>query len=396
MRYCLSIILTYSVMFKPSSVKTPSFIFLNILFLSLFAPGFSFQSQPAGSAIFQKKSFKAEEIIRGERLFYGLVYFDKSINCAGCHNTTFSDTLNWNPDAVEISRKYLSKSSGDLSKVLLSPSGQKMRIVHKDFHLTSEDIVLIKAYMDELPAIGLKQNKPVLTNLILFIFAAFLSLVLTVDLVITKKIKRRWVSVVILLLSLTYITRTLVVEAIALGHSPDYEPDQPVKFSHAVHAGQNNTDCIYCHSYAPYSKNAGFPAESICMNCHLLVRNGTRSGAFEIARVTGSFENKNPIEWVRVHNLPDHVFFSHAQHVSAGKITCQECHGPVEKMGRITITNELKMGWCINCHRTRNINFNNNKFYSEYTDLALKIRNRELDSVNVNMIGGTECMKCHY
>ncbi len=384
-------------MFKPHPYKIIYSLFLNMFFFSFFTPAFSYQSSPGGPIIFQKKTFKAEEVIRGERLFYGLVYFDdKSINCAGCHNTRFSDTLNWNPDAVEISKKYISKNADDLSKVLLSPSGQKMGLAHKDFNLTPEDIVLIKAYMDKLPSIGLKQNKPVLTNLILFIIASLLFLFSTIDLVFTKRLKKGRVNIILLSVSAIFITRTLVVDAIAIGHSPDYEPDQPVKFSHAVHAGQNRTDCIYCHSYAPYSKTAGFPAENICMNCHLLVRSGTRSGVFEINKVISAFENKKPIEWIKVHNLPDHVFFSHAQHVSAGEIACQECHGAVEKMGRIKLSRDLTMGWCINCHRSRNVNFNNNRFYAEYKGLADKIRNRETDSIKVKMTGGTECMKCHY
>lgn len=384
-------------MFKFSLIKILTYLFLNLLFLSLNVTCYSCQNQPAGLSIFQKKTFKAEEVIRGERLFYGLVYFDnKSINCAGCHNTRFSDTLNWNPDAVEISIKYLNKNADALSKVLLSPPGQKMGLAHKNFNLSSEDIVLIKAFMDKLPGIGLKQNKPVLTNRILFILASLLFIFSTINLVIIKKYGRPWISIIVLLLSLVYITNSLVVDAIALGHSPGYEPDQPVKFSHAVHAGQNRTDCIYCHSYAPYSKTAGFPAESICMNCHLLVRNGTRSGVFEIAKVISAFENKKPIEWIKVYNLPDHVFFSHAQHVSAGKIACQECHGTVEKMGRIKLSSDMTMGWCINCHRNRNVNFNNNMFYSEYKGLAEKIRNHETDSIKVKMTGGTECMKCHY
>ncbi len=384
-------------MFKLYPCKILSYIFLNILFLSFNTRCYSFQIQPDGSSAFQKKTFQAEEVIRGERLFYGLVYFDdRSINCASCHNTGFSDSINWNPDAVEISKKYFSKSAGDLSNVLLSPSGEKMKTAHQNFNLSPEDIVLVKAFMDKLPGIGLKQNKPVLTKRILFILATLLFLFSTTDLVITKKLRRRWISIVILLFSIVYITNTLVVEAIALGHSPGYEPDQPVKFSHAVHAGQNSTDCIYCHSYAPYSKTAGFPAENICMNCHLLIRNGTRSGVFEISKVISAYESKRPIEWIKVYNLPDHAFFSHAQHVGVGEIACRECHGAVEEMGRIRLAGNLTMGWCINCHRNRNINFNNNIFYKEYTGLANKIRNRETDSINVQMTGGTECMKCHY
>ncbi|MBI5010947.1 MAG: cytochrome c3 family protein, partial [Bacteroidia bacterium] len=91
-----------------------------------------------------------------------------------------------------------------------------------------------------------------------------------------------------------------------------------------------------------------------------------------------------------------HVFFSHAQHVEAGGLKCQQCHGPVEEMDRIRLNQNLTMGWCIECHRTKNVNFKNNQFYSDYKELAAKIRNGEADSVTVERIGGTECMKCHY
>jgi hypothetical protein len=342
-------------------------------------------------------TMNAENITRGERLFFGLVYRgDKSINCAGCHNTHVSDTLNWNPNALEISKKYLDQGVSDLSEVLLQPFGQKMSQAHKGFQLTPEDIILIKAYMDKFVRIGLSPNKPVITNLFLFILASILFVFSTTDLIISKLIKKRWINYIILFATGIFITNTLIVEAIALGRSKDYSPDQPVKFSHAVHAGQNRTDCIYCHSSATFSKSAGIPPENVCMNCHLLVRTGTRSGAFEIAKVTGAYDKKIPIEWVRVYNLPDHVFFSHAQHVSAGGIRCQECHGKVEEMNIIKQVSDLSMGWCINCHRNKKVNFQNDKFYSEYRDLADKLKKNEIDSVTIGMLGGTECMKCHY
>jgi cytochrome c553 len=320
----------------------------------------------------------------------------KSINCAGCHNTRESDTLNWNPDAVEISKKYLDKSAADLSRVLLKPAGQKMTQVHKDVQLTPEDIMMIKAYMDELVVIGLKPDKPVITNLLLFIIASILFVFSTVDLIIIKRLRIKWIHYLILFSSGIFIANTLVVEAIALGRSEDYSPDQPVKFSHEVHAGQNETDCIYCHSFAPYSKTAGFPPENVCMNCHLLVRNGTRSGMSEIAKVIDAYENMRPIEWIKVYNLPDHVFFSHAQHVGAGGINCQECHGKVEEMNIITQVTDLSMGWCISCHRNKKLNIQSNNFYSEYRDLTDRIKKGEIDSVTVDMLGGIECMKCHY
>ena len=349
------------------------------------------------SISFNKNKIDAESLIRGERLFYGLVYTDKkAINCARCHNTRESDTLNWNPDAMEISRKYLGKSTTDLSRVLLKPAGQKLQQVHNGFQLTNEDIVLIKAYMDKFVDIGIKKNNPVITNLFLFIIASILFFFSITDLVITKILKKRWINYIVLLITTVFITNTLVVDAIDLGHSRGYSPFQPVKFSHAVHAGQNGTDCIYCHSSAPFSKTAGIPPENVCMNCHLVVRNGTRSGVTEIAKLVSAFEKKKPVEWIRVYNLPDHVFFSHAQHVGAGGIKCQECHAKVEEMDVIKQSGDLSMGWCINCHRTKKMNIHSNKFYSEYKDLVEKMKNGKTDSTTISVLGGTECMKCHY
>jgi cytochrome c553 len=376
--------------------KVRLFIFIALLFSVNFYV-YSNDIQAGDSVLDKPGVFKAEELTRGERLFYGLVYQNpKAVSCASCHNTGFSNELNWNPDAVEISRKYLSKSAADLSKVLLNPAGEKMAEVHLEYRFSPEDIVLIKAYMDKLAEIGLQQSKPVVTNLFLFIIASLLLLISTTDLIISKKIKRQWIHFIVIIATGVFITNALVVGAIAVGHSTDYEPDQPVKFSHEVHAGQNGTDCIYCHSFAHQSKSAGFPPVSVCMNCHLLVRNGNRSGMFEIAKVVSSYEEMKPLEWIKVYNLPDHVFFSHAQHVEAGGLNCRECHGPVEEMDRIKLNQNMTMGWCIECHRTRNVNFRDNRFYSDYKVLAERIRNGEADSVTVERIGGTECMKCHY
>lgn len=200
----------------------------------------------------------------------------------------------------------------------------------------------------------------------------------------------------ILFLTTVFLSYTLAVNAISLGRSYGYSPFQPVKFSHAVHAGQNRIDCIYCHSTAPFSKTAGIPPENVCMNCHLILRTGTRSGAFEIAKITDAFQNNRPVKWIKVHNLPDYVFFSHAQHVSAARVNCRECHGAVEKMDVIKQVSDLSMGWCIDCHRNKKFNFQQNKFYSQYKDLAEKLKKGSVDSVTMSMLGGIECMKCHY
>lgn len=341
----------------------------------------------------------AEAVVRGERLFYGLVYMgEKSVNCAACHNVRFnnSDTLNWNPDAYEISLKYQQLSPEELELALLKPSGAKLSEVHGNIDLSPEDIVMIKAYMDTIAGKGLIQPKPVVSKLLIFIFLILLILFSITDLLITRKLTPKWIHLVIILGSGFFITKTLVIDSIAIGRSEGYSPDQPLKFSHTIHAGQNKTDCLYCHPSAEYSKSAGIPGTNVCMNCHLIVRSGTHSGAWEVNKVIAAYENNVPIEWIRIHNNPDHVFFSHAQHVSIGKLDCQECHGEVESMDRVTQVSDLSMGWCISCHRESKVDFHSNEFYANYEKLADQVRKGEMNAVTVEAVGGIECMKCHY
>ena len=181
------------------SEKCKTLFFIIFFLTSIFVSAYSNIVPKDDTVVYRARTFNAEELIRGERLFFGLVYVnDKSINCASCHSTSVSDTLNWNPDALEISKKYIGKSAKELSRVLLSPSGIKMAQVHKGFQLTPEDIILIKAYMDRFVSIGLRQNKPVITNLFLFIIASILFLFSITDLIITKTVKKRWINYSIL------------------------------------------------------------------------------------------------------------------------------------------------------------------------------------------------------
>jgi hypothetical protein len=354
---------------------------------------------PADSSGTSRELLAKDDLIIGERLFHGLVYSDKSLKCSACHSVyadSFSDTINWNPNALEISLKYRDRTAYDLGKVLLNPLGKKMAQVHHAFKFTPDEIRQLKAFMDEFTGTGLKQKKPVITNLLLFIVASVLFLASFTDLLVTKKLKKQWINMAVASVTIVYITWVLVLNAIAIGRSKGYSPDQPIKFSHAVHAGQNQTDCLYCHNYATYSKVSGIPSGNVCMNCHLLVRNGTRSGMFEIAKVTDAYDNHRAIEWIQVHNLPDHVYFNHSQHVNAGGLKCQECHGPVQEMDRIVQYSDLSMGFCVNCHRSRKVNFNENAFYTQYKSLSEKMRTGQLDSVTVDQQGGSECMRCHY
>ncbi len=174
-----------------------------------------------------------------------------------------------------------------------------------------------------------------------------------------------------------------------LGTQIGYAPDQPINFSHKLHAGNLEIDCQYCHTGVRKAKSANIPSTGICMNCHNVVKNG-KYGGKEIKKVTQSWENKDPVEWVRIHNLPDHVYFNHAQHVKAGNVECEECHGNVENMEVVHQHSKLEMGWCINCHRNKNVDASNN-YYQKTFDFV-----DAHDKFTVAEMGGTNCQKCHY
>lgn len=125
-----------------------------------------------------------------------------------------------------------------------------------------------------------------------------------------------------------------------------YAPDQPIPFSHKLHAGTHKIDCLYCHSNAERSQHATIPSVSTCMNCHKVVKTDSPW----IQKITQAYNEGKPIEWVRIHELPDHVRFTHERHVAAG-VSCQTCHGPIETMDKVHQFGALDMGWCLDCHR---------------------------------------------
>jgi cytochrome c553 len=338
-----------------------------------------------------------EDIKRGERFFLGLLPFErKSASCVSCHNLTPTDTLNWNPSAMGIAVKYAGKDFAAFQSAVMQPSGKLMEEVHKNFEIQEEDLKLVKLYLDELAIAGPAAQKPTINNLLIFLFVGLLITWALLELIFFRKIKYRMIPVVILLAGLGLQLKMVVEEGIKLGRSQGYMPDQPIKFSHKVHAGDNGIDCKYCHSTVEYGKSAGIPAMELCMNCHVVVREGTHSGKFEIAKVVEANEKKIPVEWVRIHNLPDHVFFSHAQHVGVAGLDCAKCHGDVASMDVVKQVSDLSMGWCINCHRETNVKFSENHYYDNYIQLHEDLKAGKIDSVKAVQIGANDCMRCHY
>jgi mono/diheme cytochrome c family protein len=188
-------------------------------------------------------------------------------------------------------------------------------------------------------------------------------------------------------------------EARTIGLHQGYMPEQPIAFAHSLHAGTYEIDCKYCHSGTYKSKSAWIPGANVCMNCHKQIQykeypndpERTEYSKQQIAKIYASigwdpdnfayidnYEEK-PIEWVRIHNLPDHAYFNHAQHVVVGNLECQTCHGPIQEMEVVYQYSDLGMGWCINCHRNEKV-----KVLGEDTDMT------------VADMGGLNCARCHY
>ena len=190
-----------------------------------------------------------------------------------------------------------------------------------------------------------------------------------------------------------------------VGVQQGYKPEQPIAFSHKIHAGENGVDCNYCHSGARHSKSAGVPSANVCMNCHTYINSGTETGTTEIAKIYDAigfdvetrtyiegYEQK-PIQWVRIHNLPDLAYYNHSQHVNVAGIECQTCHGPVEEMEVVEQYSPLTMGWCINCHRETKVDTDNPYYHDLNENWVDKYHGED---ITVDKIGGLECGKCHY
>ena len=339
----------------------------------------------------------SEDLKRGERFFKGLLPKDRKFeSCVSCHSLTHSDTLNWNPSAMDIAVKFAGKDFTDFQSAVMQPNGKKLEASHKNFAIEEPDLQKIKVYLDDLAVKGPPKVGPTITQIILFLTLGLFMTLALLDLIFFHKVKYRFVTVFVLIVAMVLQVKMVADAAIKLGRSQNYAPDQPIKFSHKVHAGDNKIDCKYCHTTAEYGKSAGIPAMELCMNCHVLVREGTRSGKFEIAKVVEANEMKKPVEWVRLHNLPDHVFFSHAQHVGVGKVDCKQCHGQVQEMDIMKQTSDLSMGWCINCHRQTKVNFKDNAYYDNYMKLHDELKSGKIDTVRAVNIGANDCMRCHY
>lgn len=218
----------------------------------------------------------------------------------------------------------------------------------------------------------------------------------------------------------TFLVAMFVFALVALFSSADvqllneqqgYRPEQPLAYSHRLHAGELGIDCLYCHYGARTSRHAGVPPAELCMNCHATVTAGMDAVVLEkeAAEEQGREERPitspelsklyaalgrgpdgqlnagiepQPLEWVRVHNLPDFVYFNHSVHVTRG-VACESCHGPVSSMDKVRQEGSMGMGWCIDCHRAQGVT------------RAIKTETYD-DRERKDMHVSTDCAACHY
>ncbi len=222
-----------------------------------------------------------------------------------------------------------------------------------------------------------------------------------------------------------------------IGVYKGYKPEQPIYFSHKIHAGEQKIDCQLCHSSAKYGKVSEIPSMNVCMNCHRTISEYNaehymepgKDKAFydgEIKKIyaaTGWDPEKQqytgktqPVEWTRIHNMPDFVYFNHSQHVVAGEqaiinsfnkknpnnkidVVCKACHGKIDTMNVVQMANDFTMGWCIECHRTTEVDMNNGynkEYFKNLHDKLKKQYPKDGGKITVDAIGGLECGKCHY
>ena len=220
------------------------------------------------------------------------------------------------------------------------------------------------------------------------------------------------VSAIILLLVSAYFMFGYFMQ---LGVDQGYAPVQPIHYSHKIHAGDNKIDCNYCHSSARKSKVSGIPPLNVCMNCHKNISEYTGEEDLEKGYTKEFYDGEiaklydavgwddadqsytgiqKPVKWIRIHNLPDFVYFNHSQHVTVAGVDCQKCHGPVEEMEVMEQYSKLTMGWCIDCHRETNVDIETNEYYEKiHEELSKKYNLQKLTAAE---LGGLECGKCHY
>ncbi|WP_394776490.1 cytochrome c3 family protein, partial [Flavobacterium sp.] len=393
--------------------------------------------------------------VKGKELF--------NANCAACHKLDAKSTgpalrgvagrheMAWIYKWVHNSSEMI--KSGDAAAVKLFEENNKS-VMTPFPQLSTGDIDNIIAYTSEvkaepatgaagtpgaLPTGGVQEGSGVSNSIILgalaLVMAILVVMLFMVNKVLTKVASNNGIVVapreartpiwkafaknqflvlvtsIFLLLASGYFVYAFLMQ---VGVDQNYEPIQPIHYSHKIHAGDNEINCKYCHSAARVSKNAGIPSLNVCMNCHKNISEVAESTAtpeyskaFYDAQIQKLYDavgwdkakqsytgKTQPVKWVRIHNLPDFVYFNHSQHVNVAGVECQTCHGPVQEFEIMKQYSKLTMGWCIDCHRKTDVKMEGNAYYDKiHAELSKKYG---VEKLTAAQMGGLECGKCHY
>ncbi len=435
---------------KVGNHKSFSRIFFSLaLTLSLSLSSYAQEATPAEAPVVDVAS-AAGDTAKGKELF--------NANCAACHKLDAKSTgpaLRGVADKYEVAwlYKWINNSadlikSGDAQAVKVFEENNKIPMSAFP-QLSTADIDNILAYTSEVApvavvpvsgaAVATDSGSGISNNIILGALALVLAMLVVMLLLVSNVLnkiakangieavakekslpiwkafaKNQFLMVVSAILFLLVSAYFMYGYFMQIGVDQGYEPIQPIHYSHRIHAGDNGIDCKYCHSAARVSKHSNIPSLNVCMNCHKNIAEVAETTATEEYskafydeqidklytavgwdKSTQSYTGKtSPVKWVRIHNLPDFVYFNHSQHVSVAGVECQKCHGPVEEMEVMGQFAPLTMGWCINCHRETNVKVEDNEYYTKiHEELSKKYGVKQLTAAQM---GGLECGKCHY
>jgi cytochrome c551/c552 len=402
----------------------------------------------------------SQDVDKGKKLF--------KANCAACHNVGAKVVVGPGLQGVndKYSREWLGKWIKNSSKLIAS-GDPDAKAIYEEYNksimppqaVNDEDIDNILAYIANpgtgavaaVPAAGaqmqvvVEEDNSMMIYLLVGVVLLLIVLIVTLNKtgvfvkeVISKDAGEAYEGPKTLVQNLSQIVSdnkgivaamvivlffggllNLMDGAFQIGVHQGYKPEQPIKFSHKIHAGEDKIDCNYCHSGARHSKSSGIPSLNLCMNCHNYI-DGTSGKTFmydgeqysmveEIQKIYDYLDydpqtkkygdNPTPVKWVKVHNLPDHVYFSHQQHVVVGEQKCQTCHGTVEEMEVLEQHSPLTMKWCIECHGETSVADKGNGYYDEiHKRMTPEFREKVMEdgTLTVEEMGGWECAKCHY
>ena len=392
-----------------------------LLLTVLFSFTFQVSAQSDGAAIF-KANCTACHMIGGGRLVG-----------PDLQGITEKRTKDWLKKWINSSSELI--ASGDADAIAIFEEYNKVAMTN--FYFSDEDSEALYAYLENPPieevavlAVneivaeeGMKDSTKMMIVLLILLLLVFVltsvknslkeslgqktqtvseTLITQKNLFFSKIINKLFVGFFIAIVVLKFAFDAMM----GVGVTTNYQPEQPIAFSHKIHAGDNSIDCNYCHTSARTSKHSAIPSANVCMNCHANIVSGPTTGTAEIQKIYDAigydpdsrtyipgYEQK-PIEWVRIHNLPDLAYFNHSQHVTVGQLECQDCHGVIEEMDVVKQSSPLTMGWCIECHRETEVKMEGNEYYTEMHE---KMKEKYAgEKITVEKMGGLECGKCHY